>query len=95
MTKQYIIHRMLMDEIMEFKRKNLVPNTITMSSDVLYHMLGWEDIMKYYYPAETTKEGKAKYYGLDFIEARCNNNQKGIVCVSIKAKSGKVGDIEL
>ena len=56
MLKQHIIHRMLMDEIIAFKKVGINPNTIVMSSNILYHMLQWEDAIEYFIPEMLAKQ---------------------------------------
>jgi hypothetical protein len=100
MIKQYIIHRMIMEEIVAFKKAGLNPNTVVMSANILYHMLQWEDIDKYYIPAERTEDLRARYSGLLFVEATPKYSEDitrtpGECFVCCAASSGKLKDIFL
>lgn len=100
MKHQYIIHRMLMDEIIAFKKAGLNPNTIVMSSNILYHMLQWEDVKEYYIPAYQSIDLRAKYYGLHLVEAQPiyhddKTRTPGVCFVCCAACAGRLKNIFL
>jgi hypothetical protein len=100
MIKQSIIHRMLLQEIEAFAKAGLNPNTVVMSANILHHMLQWEDIDKYYIPAERTEDLRARYRGLLFVEATPKYSEDltrtpGECFVCCAASSGKLKDIFL
>lgn len=100
MIYQHIIHRMLMQEIQAFKHAGLNPNTIVMSTNILHHMLEWEDVNKYYIPAVESPDLRARYCGLLFVEATPKYSEDstrtpGECFVCCAASSGKLKDIFL
>jgi len=80
MMKQHILHKMILDEIMEFKKINLNPTTLVIRADVLHHMLGWEDIRRYYIPKHETKNKKAMYLNLEVVESVPYDDLEYFVC---------------
>lgn len=100
MIKQYIIHRILMDEVQAFKHAGLNPNAIVMSANILHHMLEWEDISKYYISAAESPDLRARYCGLLFVEATPKYSEDSTITpgecfVCCAASSGKLKDIFL
>ena len=98
MLKQHIIHRMLMDEIIAFKKVGINPNTIVMSSNILYHMLQWEDAIEYHFIPENVSQTRATYYGLYLVEAQPvptddKTRTPGVCFVCCAASSGKLKNI--
>jgi hypothetical protein len=69
MIKQYILHRILQEEIEAFHRIGIKPNTVVMSQNILGHMEQWKDFLRYYTPAEQSSDFRAKYCGLTLVQA--------------------------
>ena len=100
MIKQYIIHRILMDEVQAFKHAGLNPNAIVMSANILNHMMKWEDFSKYYTSAAESADSRPRYCGLLFVEATPKYSEDptitpGECFVCCAASSGKLKDIFL
>ena len=98
MKHQHIIHRMIMDEIVEFREAGLRPNTIVMSSNILFHMLQWKNIQEYYVPGFETRTLRATYCGLTLVEAQPEYSKDktrtpGVCFVCCAASSGKLNNI--
>ena len=97
MIKQYILHRILMDEIQEFKKSGIKPNTIVMAEDILYHMMQWEDFSKYYTSADESTDFKPRYCGLVLVIATAKYSEDvtitpGECFVCCAAFAGKLKD---
>ena len=97
MIKQYILHRILMDEIQEFKKSGIKPNTIVMAENILHHMMQWEDFSKYYTSASETADHKPRYYGLVLVTATAKYSEDvtitpGECFVCCAASAGKLKD---
>ena len=98
MQYQSIIHRMIMDEIIEFRRIGLKPNTIVISSNILFHKLQRENIQEDYVPEFETRTLRATYCGLTLVEAqpiyyKDKTRTPGVCFVCCAASSGKLNNI--
>lgn len=67
MMRQYIIDRMIEDEIKAFKSNSINPNRIVMSSEVFSHMQTWEDFSKYYQVPDNVTSHWPTYKGLQLL----------------------------
>ena len=88
---------MITDEIEAFKRNNITPNALVISSNLLHYMKQWEDIQQYYTPAfdSQTKDGRARYIGLLVVEAIAEHSDDqtrtpGTIFVCYRAECGKL-----
>ena len=89
MIYQYIIDRMIDDEIKAFKYNSINPNRIVMTSEVYIHMQKWEDFNKYYQEPTKITPHWPTYKGLQLlIVPSASTNVDVFVCLA--ASSGKL-----
>ena len=99
MTRQSIIHRMLMEEIIGFKKLGIKPNKIVMSTNTLRHMERWKEFPNYFIPAWESEDLRQRYYGLVLVESvhqpdpNSWNTAQCFVCCA--ASYGKVNGVIL
>ena len=99
MIKQYILHRILQEEIEAFHRIGIKPNTVVMSQNILGHMEQWKDFLRYYTPAEQSSDFRAKYCGLTLVQATAKYSDDPTVTpgecfVCCAAQAGKLKDVQ-
>lgn len=88
MVKQSILHRMLIDEMKEFEVQGIKPTVVAMTHSVFHHMQKWEDINKYYTPAEEAEDHISRYCGIPFTLILGNTEDD--LYVSHRARYGQV-----
>ena len=89
MVYQYIIDRMLEEEIKAFKYNSINPNRIVMSDEVFTHMQKWEDFSKYYKEPDSITTHWPTYRGLHLLVVSSTSIQvDAFVCLA--AASGKL-----
>ena len=89
MIYQYIIDRMIEDEIKAFKYNSINPNRIVMTNEVFIHMQKWEDFNKYYQEPTNITPHWSTYKGLQLlIVPSASINVDVFVCLA--ASSGKL-----
>ena len=81
MVYQYIIDRMIEDEIKAFKYNSINPNRIVMNSEVFIHMQKWEYFNKYYQEPDKITSHWPTYKGLQLLIVPSASTNVDVFCM--------------